>query len=176
MEQCGSTFNAYMPVYTAYNWIRAAAVLCLWGVILVPVCKALHKVGGSLMPKLVAVTHSAYIGWLAFLLVAWLSIFTAAQHMEVTSSSSYDTRKQLAKAANGLYVTVTVFGLIGMLMAAASMIMALSRSSQLSGVSTTLETRVSNTYLFRTLNQLPYAVAEILGLHALRRGRGLLRD
>lgn len=139
MQQCGSTFNAYMPVFTAQNWIGSAGLLCLWGVILVPVCKALHKVGGSLVPKLVAATHSVYIGWLTLLMVTWLSIYTAAQHMQVTSGSSYNTREQLAKAANGLYVTVDVFAVIGMLMAAASMIMALSRSAQLSGVSTTLE-------------------------------------
>lgn len=136
MQQCGSSFDDYLPVFTAQSWLAAAGLLCLWAAILVPVCKALHKVGGSLMPKLVTVGHSVYIGWLVFLMVAWLSVYTAVQHLDYSDYTLYPTQYELAKASNGLYVTMTVFGLIGMLMAASSMIMALSRSAELrTGVS-----------------------------------------
>lgn len=126
MQQCGaSTFD---PVATAQYWIAAIALLCLWGVILIPACKALHELSGSLMPKFVTIGHSVFFGWLVLLKLVWLSLITAARHADF---GFYDFPDDLATATNAMYVTRTVFGLIGMLMASASMIQALSRSAQL---------------------------------------------
>lgn len=142
MQECRNGYIAILAMSSSATWVENISLVTLWGVILNPVCKALHKVRGSTMSKLISVGHSVYIGWLVLLRIIWLSVFTAATHLP-SSGGSYNPSlfESLYKASNAMLMTAAVFGLVGMLIAAASMIIALFRSPQ-------LKTGVSNISVF----------------------------
>lgn len=130
LAECGTGTYVGVRVSIAGTWFLSIAVLFVYGVILVPICRQLHSVSGRMMSKAVVIVHMALMVFISILLLAGLSVATAV--VEQTLSSSYRFGIfSLIDAQKGLFITFDVFALLGMCAAAASMLIAVSRKAQL---------------------------------------------
>lgn len=150
MMQCNTSVDSVPGVATARVWLDGVAIVSLYGIILVSLCKNMHEVSGSVLPKLVIIGHSVYWGLLVLLQIISLSLISAVYNFGFDVSrnmrKSADDMKKLKAlndASKGMVTTYDVFALLGMGIAAASMLFAVLRSSQLKkGVSRIQQTAV----------------------------------
>jgi preprotein translocase subunit SecG len=133
MTQCGSgSTETVNGVKIAELWFEEFSLITIFGVILIPLCKNLHDVSGNLVPKLVALGHSVYFVFLALLDLISVIILTAFYEvMRTGSSRDRDTVLALHTASKGVTAAFNVFALLGMGLAAVSMLLAVLRSSAL---------------------------------------------
>ncbi|KAL1958789.1 hypothetical protein VTO42DRAFT_3908 [Malbranchea cinnamomea] len=135
ISECqSSSYRTFLSLIIVELWLFGATRLLLWGVILITICRQMHRISGNILPELVRIGHSVYLACLALVLVVYLAVSTAYNDIRLSSSDYYDRMDladSLLKAARGLSVSLDVLVIIGMLMAGTSMAIALSRSSKL---------------------------------------------
>ena len=128
IAQCGSGLGSLNSVQLARQWLDGIATVSLYGIILIALCKNMHEVSGSLLPKLVVIGHSVVWGVIALFQLISLALITALRTADFESAN---TVKHMYEASKGVTTTYDVFALVGMGIAAASMLMAVLRSSEL---------------------------------------------
>ncbi|EAS31834.3 uncharacterized protein CIMG_07313 [Coccidioides immitis RS] len=128
LNECDISYYAVTGVNISAVWLHGLAILVLYGLILVPVCRQLHQVAGYIMARVVTVAHFTLMLFLSSILISYLSVTTAVMD---GFASRYRTSFSLSDARRGLIITFDVFAVIGMLMAVFSIATAMTRSKQL---------------------------------------------
>ncbi|WEW60313.1 hypothetical protein PRK78_005798 [Emydomyces testavorans] len=153
--ECGTGTDTGAHLVIAASWLFALGILLLYGLILIPVCRQLHQVAGQVMAKIVTFAHFGLMVFISIILLAFLAVYTAATEAALSSSLRLDILS-LLDAQRGLLITYDVFALIGMIIAAVTIGIAVSRSSGLRSGSIAV--------------WIPLLVAASLGLAAFQLG------
>ncbi|KAF7596654.1 hypothetical protein BBP40_000576 [Aspergillus hancockii] len=121
--------RGYQVINIPLNWFGMVGNFLLVALIMIPLCKRLVE-GNSKIARMVTIAHSAYVALLAILLLCTLAIYTRV--INARYSSSYRASDVfLPLHYQRLKTAYCVLAVIGMLLAAASMLFALARGRHL---------------------------------------------
>ncbi|KAE8326001.1 hypothetical protein BDV39DRAFT_97276 [Aspergillus sergii] len=129
LVQCDITsITLYQRVSLVPSWLSALAYFLLIALIMVPVCKRLLQ-GNRKIAKMVTIVHTIYVVVLGIILLCHLAIYTHL--VDASYRGTLVSASTLRHHQMRLATAYTVLSVIGMLMAAANMLFALTRGHHL---------------------------------------------
>ncbi|KJK64088.1 hypothetical protein P875_00138499 [Aspergillus parasiticus SU-1] len=127
--QCDITsITVYQLVSLVPGWLSALAYFLLIALIMVPICKRLVQ-GNRKIAKMVTIVHTIYVVVLGIILLCHLAIYTHL--IDVSYRGTLVSASTLRYHQMRLATAYAVLSVIGMLMAAANMLFALTRGHHL---------------------------------------------
>ncbi|EEP82996.1 predicted protein [Uncinocarpus reesii 1704] len=132
LSECGSGSSATPRLNIASTWLVYSSTLFLYGVIMVPLCRQLHRAAGTIMARIATVGHSVLMVLLGIFLLAFLGVATALSEWQISGDYFSSINPfALLEAQRGLIITFEVFALIAMLIATVNICIAFARAKAL---------------------------------------------
>ncbi|RAL03158.1 uncharacterized protein BO80DRAFT_423134 [Aspergillus ibericus CBS 121593] len=130
LSECGIVSQTiFYRTTISVDWLDSLGEYALFAIILLPICRRLHQQARN-ANKLILVTHSICLTLLGILLIAAVALETTILNGLYGSDPDY-TVYSLLNPERGLRTALYAFEVVAMLIASASMIMALRQAPHL---------------------------------------------